>query len=243
MTADTLPALFPVAARIAGAGVVLTGLELVPVAREINRWRRSPGRPATGVAASVLLSAVGVTLVAWPAWAVTGGAVLAAALLAWLVLTYDPIGDGADVMLVIVLAGLGGLNLMPTPWLRTLMWWLLAGHVCLAYWWSGVAKLRVPAWRAGRQIALVLNSPQYGSAALAWQFLHRPWLGRAAAWTVIPLELSAPVFLAVGGVPLAVWACCAVAMHLGIAVMMGLGRFAWAFGAGLCAMLAARGTL
>jgi hypothetical protein len=134
--------------------------------------------------------------VIFPELCLAGGGIVAAAAIFYFVVACEPAGGGSDVMLVLVLAGLGASDLMPVHWMRTVVWWCLAVNVCLAYWWSGVAKTRVPAWRAGRQMALALNSPRYGSAAVAREFLDHHGAARAVSWSVIGLEAACPVFLA-----------------------------------------------
>lgn len=84
------------------------------------------------------------------------------------------------------------------------------------------------------------NSPRYGTRFVAWQYLDHAWLGRFTSWSVIAIEVSCPLFLLIGGWPLVAWAVCAAAMHLSVAVLMGLGRFTWSFGAGLVCLLAVR---
>jgi hypothetical protein len=80
---------------------------------------------------------------------------------------FAPLGDSADLMLVIIMAGPGVAALLPSPWLRTADYWLVAGEVCLAYFFSGMTKLRMASWRAGRQVALILNSQRYGSPLIS----------------------------------------------------------------------------
>lgn len=237
----SVPYLFDVAARVAGAGVTVVGLELAVAWPKVEAWRRAP-LPG-GRWAALALACLGAGFVIFPELCLAGGGIVAAAAIFYFVVACEPAGDGSDVMLVLVLAGLGASDLMPFDWMRTVAWWCLAVNVCLAYWWSGVAKTRVPAWRAGRQVALALNSPRYGSPAVAREFLDHQGAAKAVSWSVIGLEAACPAFLVVGGPALWVWAFCALLMHLGIALMMGLGRFLWAFSAGLLCLLAVRGTV
>jgi hypothetical protein len=252
-----VPELFSFGARLAGVGVATTALEFVVVAPELVRWRSRgvaaaggvrPGGARSGIAGRVgvlralalLLAVGGVAFVVFPWLCLAGGGLAAVLVLAYFVVAFEPTGDGADMMLILVLVGLGALALLPAGWMQLWVWWCLAANVCLAYWWSGFAKIRVAGWRAGRQVALIVNSPRYGTAALAWRLLNHAWLARAMAWGVICLEISCPLFLLLGGWPLVVWAVAAALMHVGVAAVMGLGRFTWSFGAGMLCMLAAR---
>jgi uncharacterized membrane protein YphA (DoxX/SURF4 family) len=110
--------------------------------------------------------------------------------------------------------------------------------VGIAYFESGYAKLKSPGWRNGRQLALVLNMKEFGNKPLARLLLPHPWLGTAASWAVILIELLAGPMLAVGGM-IAIFAVIALTlMHLSIAVFMGLGRFFFPFVGVLLLLLA-----
>ncbi|MCG5443907.1 hypothetical protein NIE79_002051 [Micromonospora sp. NIE79] len=242
---STVATTFSLAARVAGVALLVTGLELAAGLPGLARWRR-PGLPVGRrwiTAHQILATALGL-LGGWfvvdPRVCLNGGGLVALLVVGYLMVALQPLGDGADVMLVIVLAGLGVLSLVPSPALSRWAAWLVAVNVCVAYWWSGVAKLRIRAWRHGRQIALAVNSPRFGSPWVAWRFLNHAKFTQLTAWGVMTLEVSCPVFFVLGGWPLLAWAFCAVLMHVGVALIMGLGRFLWAFGAGLLSLVAVR---
>ncbi|MBV8932355.1 MAG: hypothetical protein JOZ47_21275 [Kutzneria sp.] len=241
----SLPELFLWSARMAGVSMACVGFELVKELPRLALWRSGDRRLSLAtVHANQLLAAffgvLGLSFVVWPDSLFLGGAFVAVLVVFYFVVFFRPFGDGSDLMLIVVLTCLGTLQLMPTAWMRLVVEWCLAGNVCFAYWWSGAAKMRLRAWRTGRQIALICNSPRVGTRGIAWQLLDRPALPWLAAWGTMLLEVSCPLFLAVGGWPFVVWAAAAFVMHLSIAFIMGLGRFTWSFGAGLLAMLAVR---
>lgn len=251
MTAEWFPSglsaddLFPLAARVAGIALLVTGAELTAALPGLARWRRpdAAAGPRWVLAhrmTALLLALLGGWFIVDPRACLSGGGLAAVLILGYLMVALQPLGDGADIMLMIVLAGLGVLWLVPSTALTDWAAWLVALNVCLAYLWSGVAKLRVPAWRHGRQVALAVNSPRFGSAQVAWHMLNRPTITRLTAWSVILLEVSCPIFLILGGWPLIAWMVCAILMHVSVAIIMGLGRFLWSFGAGLFAMAGAR---
>jgi hypothetical protein len=239
------PDLLSWAVRVAGVGLAVTGAELVPAVREAADWQLAEGARARlrvrGVGLAAALVVDGLACAVWPEFGRHGGGLVGGLLVLAAIVLLRPMGDGADLMLALVLLGVGARDLAPTPWLWTWVGWCLAVNVCLSYWWSGVAKLRLPAWRSGRALALILNSRRYGRRRVAWLFLDNAWLPAVSAWAVMTIEGGAPVFVAIGGWVLLGWAVLAAGMHLSIMVLMGLPRFFWAFGGALLVVLAVRG--
>lgn len=149
--------------------------------------------------------------------------------------------DGSDRMLLC--AGVGTAswaNLQPyANWLGTAAWLGLFILLSLAYFDSGLAKIRHRGWRVGRQFALTLNMKEFGNKLVAGLLLSSPRFATLASWGVITLELAAGPLLLIGGwVAVATGALLAI-MHLSIAVLMGLGRFFYPFVGALCFVIAA----
>lgn len=103
---------------------------------------------------------------------------------------------------------------------------LLQVHLCIIYFFSGLAKALGATWWTGEAIWKAVNQPYHleqAPAVIAWagQF---PWLWTASGWAVIVLEL---------GYPAMVWRArwrrywlpAVLAMHAGIALCLGLYHF------------------
>ncbi|GAA1962474.1 hypothetical protein [Kitasatospora viridis] len=243
MTVDQLD----VAARLAGIATALTGLELAAALPRIASWQvrpryfTAPGAVRRYRALALLTALLGLDFAVRPEDCLAGGGLLACLLLLRFTVALEAAGDGADIMLATVLVPLGCWTHLTAPWIRDLLLGCLAVKVCTAYLRSGVAKLAVAAWRSGRQVALIVNSRHYGARLPAWPLLEYPQLARAVAWSVMLVEVVAPVAVLIGHQVLLVWAGCALLLHAGIAGVMRLPRFMWAFTAGLACLLAFRG--
>lgn len=105
----------------------------------------------------------------------------------------------------------------------------VAGQACLAYFVSGVVKLRSPVWRSGDALTGVLRTRTYGDRGLYRIFRGRRRLTRAASWGVMLAEVSFPlVLIAPRPVAAGIFAG-AAGFHLVNARFMGLNRFLWSF--------------
>jgi len=108
----------------------------------------------------------------------------------------------------------------------------VAAQVTLSYLRAALVKVRQRDWWSGEALRAFLALPAYG--APAWVPRTAPWL-RSGSVIVMLFELSAPV---------AWWnprACAvfigvALTFHVGAAVLFGLNRFVWAWGAALPAL-------
>jgi hypothetical protein len=108
----------------------------------------------------------------------------------------------------------------------------IAAQLCLSYAASGVAKLFGRQWRSGTAVPAILHTA-FGHEGITRSALdRRPAVGKALTWLVIVFELAIPVGVVLGGWVALVALAGAAAFHLGIAVSMGLNRFApWFFAA------------
>src|SRR5690606_21375629 len=108
-----------------------------------------------------------------------------------------------------------------TPCLRVLQF-----HLCLIYFFGGFEKLIGPSWRNGEALWKALHLPDMvGALRPDMAFLAPfPFIFTALGWTVIVLELgyAAMVWLRPTRGP---WVWSMIAMHTGIALMMGLYHF------------------
>lgn len=225
-------------------GMLLLGTEAFFAAREQSAWivddQRARRTRLLARATAVGVSALGACFVVWPVMGLHGGGLIGAAAVLVALRLLRPAADGADLMLVLLLAGTGVLGLTPSGWPRVVVEWCLLINICWSYWWSGAAKMRLASWRSGRAVALILNSRLYGRRQVAWYALEYSWVTRVAAWCTISIELFSPVFVLLGGQFLVYWAAAAFIMHFSIMIFMGLPRFFWSFTSALLVLLAIR---
>jgi hypothetical protein len=138
-------------------------------------------------------------------------------------------GDGSDQMTVIVLAGLiiaGGPFDART---RLAGYVLIAGQAILSYVTAGVAKAISPTWRQGEALPLILRTATYGTHQFARWCADRTGVARALCWATILFEVLFP-FAVLAPMPIFIAALASgVLFHTGIAMLMGLNVFTWAF--------------
>lgn len=228
------------------AGAALCALEDLVAFRSLRIvLNQSLLRASISVVVSALLVGIGILVIAVTILfqdlspvVITGLAFLAVGLTARALAVRTL--DGSDRMLLCVAAAAFswvtldavGSSLAPISRLAIL---ILVG---LAYFESGYVKLRMPAWRSGRQLALVMNMKEFGNKRVAGFLLPRPFISAAASWVIISLELVTGPMLFIGGPVAVVAAISAGTMHLSIALLMGLGRFFFPFVGALLLILA-----
>jgi hypothetical protein len=138
--------------------------------------------------------------------------------------------DGADQMILIMSTAFALSSILHSaPGALEAGAYFVGAQACLSYVVAGVAKLLGPDWRAGNVIPLILATRTYGARRVA-SFLHRHALPtKILCWGTIALETSfvlAPVL----PLPLLIaLLAMGAGMHLGIAALMGLNGFFWAF--------------
>ncbi len=113
----------------------------------------------------------------------------------------------------------------------------VGAQICLAYVLSGLFKLQGTEWREGTAVYYPLMLPQFRPwPPLADLVAGSGWLVAAVTWGTLALQLTFPLLLLqrhlrVAGVAVA------LAMHAGIAVIMGLPFFSLFMMAGDCVFL------
>lgn len=156
--------------------------------------------------------------------------------LAMLLLNYRHIYglDGSDQMALLVVTALAiGLLTNETRLSMT----FIAAQASLAYFVSGVAKLRGRVWRSGDAVPLILSTRSYGFPQIGGFLQHMPWAGKAATWSTIAFECAFPVAL-FGPLPIVMaMLATGLAFHVASAGLMGLNVFPWAFAATYPAIL------
>lgn len=98
-------------------------------------------------------------------------------------------------------------------------------HLCIIYLSSGLAKASGAAWWNGEAIWRSLMLPEYRQLDFSWLSRHA-WLAATLGWAVLVVEIGY-AFLIWPRLTRRLWVAATVALHLGIAVFMGL----WVFGA------------
>lgn len=159
----------------------------------------------------------------YPAWALSGLALLAVALLRRF---QGPYNGGSDRMGLLILFCLLLSHLLPDPLWREAALGYLALQLTLSYFIAGWVKLVNPDWRRGRALADVFRFSAYPVAENLRRLAERPRLLFAASWAVMLLELAFPAAL-LHPAALAAALALAALFHLSNAFFFGLNRFFW----------------
>ena len=119
---------------------------------------------------------------------------------------------------------------------------LLQLHLCLIYLFSGLSKLAGGAWWNGTAVYAALMIPEATLFDMAWMARRDwlwLWLSNAGSFATLALELGFPIFvwhrrlrpLMLAG---------AMAMQVGLGILLSLGAFQAAMFAALCAFFPAQ---
>lgn len=112
----------------------------------------------------------------------------------------------------------------------------------LSYFVAGLVKAKVPGWWTGLELIRATQLPTYDVAPWARRLFGRPRVARAAALSMLALELLFP--LALLGRPVALGFLLLLGVFHGInAVVFGLNRFFWTWPATYPALYWAAGLL
>lgn len=103
-------------------------------------------------------------------------------------------------------------------------------HLCLSYLASGIAKAAGVQWWNGELLFRALSLPGYQQFDMSWIAYH-PWISLVGGWATLLLELGYCVFIWPRRTR-RLWIAGVVALHLGIAVFLGLHLF----GATMCVL-------
>jgi len=138
--------------------------------------------------------------------------------------------DGADQMFAVVFLGLAVYELMPVGSVGSTAGLVYVGaQAVLSYLIAGGAKLRGPSWRDGSAMAGILSTKIYGNTRAAAMLKDRVAIGRIFCWSVITFELTFVVVLFVDRPVMWVMLGLGMLFHAGIAALMGLNSFFFAF--------------
>jgi len=145
--------------------------------------------------------------------------------------------EGADHVLLIVLAALLTYYLAPSPLARRGVMWFIAAETMLAYITAGVVKARNHRWRQGTALTHILSTNLFKCPLFLEVFAERQKLNRALCRSVIVFECAAPLLVLLGPAGCLVFIVMGVVFHLSIAAAQGLNLFVFAFFATYPALL------
>ena len=101
---------------------------------------------------------------------------------------------------------------------------LLQLHLCLIYFFGGIAKCAGPGWWSGDSVWRALTHPPFNvmdpALLLRWKFMFVP-----SGIAICLLETGYAFFIWPRRTRL-IWLCCILVMHIGIALAMGMYLFA-----------------
>jgi hypothetical protein len=117
---------------------------------------------------------------------------------------------------------MGRVNSRPS-WGVTLSRRVLQIHLCLVYMSSGFEKLFSPEWWSGNVIWRSLVQPDFRQYDFTW-LAHYSWIALLLSWFTIAIESGYFVAMWVPHLRV-VWLGGITALHLGIALFLGLGLF------------------
>lgn len=192
------------------------------------------GRPRVAVALSALRVGAGVlTLAPQLPQPVRGASSVAAGLLTATqsYLRHNG-GDGSDQLGVMLPALTGLARLSKTPQTRDNFLWAIALQGTMNYFIAGVVKIAGRAWRNGGAVEGVMRTRSFGHQGAFHLVRKYPEAARAVERATLALETFFPLAYVLTPRLREVFLSGAMALHVGIGVVMGLGRFIpgfWAF--------------
>jgi hypothetical protein len=96
-------------------------------------------------------------------------------------------------------------------------------HLCVSYLASGIEKSTGAQWWNGELLWRVLSLPEYQQFDMSW-LAEWPWLSRIGGWATLAIELGYCIFIWPRRTR-KLWIAATVALHLGIAIFLGLPLF------------------
>jgi hypothetical protein len=247
----TIELVYELCGRLAGAGVIVAAVEVLVSRREFQpqgifdprvrgdvavtlrpAWGEAMLSSTTVAAVNILRLAAGLSLLLAPwslavqtaAWSTVAASML---YMKW----RRQLGDDGGEQMLLIMSVAFAISLMfhSAPGALEAGAYFVGAQACFSYLVAGVAKLMGPDWRRGNVIPLILSTRTFGARRTASLLERHPPLARMLCWGTIAFESS---FLFAPLLPLpALIALLAIAasFHLGIAALMGLNGFLWAF--------------
>jgi hypothetical protein len=151
--------------------------------------------------------------------------------------------DGSDHMDEVIVVGLAAAFLFAPDRLAWLGIVFICAQSLLSYAASGIAKLVSPMWRRGTAVPAILGTTSYGTDRARFVLASVPGLGRVLSVGTIVLECAVPLVLLLPTPMMTAILLAAAAMHIAIAVVMGLNKFLLSWLATYPAIVACHGVV
>jgi hypothetical protein len=252
-------------ARIAGAGLIISSVELFALRRHLAAGAvlAQAQHPMFGLsgplsahasrfADTVLAQRVfvwalgaraGAATVLVVAPALTNGparaAIVVVVAVSLLLHIRNPFGlDGSDQMSLVIFGALLVVALAPES--EPLVYVALVFITCqlyLAYLTAGIAKLVSRTWRSGSALVGILGTDSYGYPSLGALLARSRPLAFLGAWSVITFECLFPAATNFSETGLVIALASGLIFHLSTAIVMGLNSFVWSFAAAYPAVI------
>lgn len=138
--------------------------------------------------------------------------------------------DGADQMNFVILISLVLFGVLKTDSIIiNLPIYFIAFQLLLSYLISGFSKIISEEWRSGTALIGILSTQAYGDILFHRMLSNNLKLSRILCWLVILFELLFPIVLLLSFKTQIIIILLGVLFHLGIAIIMGLNNFLFAF--------------
>lgn len=138
--------------------------------------------------------------------------------------------EGSDQMSGIIVLSFGvGEILGGSETTRNVFLAFVALQSCLAYMTTGVAKFVSPIWRSGAAMIGIMSARSYGNEHIATYLNRAPWISVLLCWGIIVFQLYFTVGVALGSEWLVGALIIGAFFHFGVAGVMGLNCFLFAF--------------
>ena len=145
--------------------------------------------------------------------------------------------DGSNHMILTACTALSAVLLVPDPQAQAIAVYYLAAQLLLCYVAAGIAKAASPVWRSGEAVPAITSTLTFGTPRVAAVLSRHPTAGMLVCWSVIVFECSVALLILAGTPGALVIIAGGLAFHVGVALIMGLNTFFWAFASAYPALL------
>ena len=243
---------FALSTALAGAGSLLHSLELIAIRREFGagglldwdvlrashpallrsgfaRWADQLFSPRAVLMLNLALAGGSILLIARPSTPPVVALCVVVGVRTLFNFRNSAAIIGADQLQVLVLAACLCSLLVPQSGVAEACGWFVCLQLILSYVTAGVSKLVTPVWQRGSAIADIVRSRSTG-LELAYACTRRcPALASLMCWATIVFEIAFPWLVFGGSSACAVFLVTGVLFHVGVATIMGLDEFLWAY--------------
>ena len=137
--------------------------------------------------------------------------------------------DGSDQVLQIIFISLFFFYLFPGLKFQKFFLHFISLQILIAYFFSGLNKIKGPLWRQGKALRLILSTEGFGNKR-AFEFLSsQREMSFLLNWVTILFQLLFPLAMFANQEVLILVLVIGFLFHISIGVLMGLNTFVWAF--------------